>query len=112
MTITITSISFQSNGGGTHDIIITSPDKENNTLGPIEGFYVGQIMRDYDGYFIYIQDDISGKEMTRSITSDGMNIRTCLKETKKIVRKMILDAVGKTESSLDTELPLIWCSYN
>lgn len=108
--ITITSISFQANGGGTHDILITSPDKENNTLGRIEGFLVGQIMRDYDGYFIYIQDDINGKEMTRSISSDGMHIRTCLKETKKIARKMILDAVGQTESSLDPELSAIWCS--
>lgn len=110
MTITITSISFQANGGGTHDILITSPDKENNTLGPIQGFFVGQIMRDYDGYFIYIQDDINGKEMIRSISSDGMHIRTCLKETKKIVREMILDAVGQNESSLDPELPAIWCS--
>ena len=83
MTITITSISFQAMGGGLHDILITSPDRQNNTLGRIQGFLVGQNAQ-LHGYFIYIQNDVNGKEMTRSISADGMHIRTCLKETKKI----------------------------
>ena len=62
---TITSISFQAMGGGIHDILIRSPGRQNNTLGRIQSFLVGQTMRNYDGYFIYIQNDVNGKDMTR-----------------------------------------------
>jgi len=91
MTLSISSISFNSIGNGQHEIIVTSPNSDE------ESIWVGQIMRDYDGYFVLIYDDINGQEMTLSIDATGKHILTALKETKKMVREMILEAAGQEE---------------
>lgn len=91
MTLSISSISFNSIGNGQHEIIVTSPNSDK------ESIWVGQIMRDYDGYFVLIYDDINGQEITLSIDATGKHILTALKETKKMVRKMILEAAGQEE---------------
>ena len=91
MTLSISSISFNSIGNGKHEIIVTSPNSDQ------ESIWVGTIMRDYDGYFVLIYDDINGEEMTLSIDATGKHILTALKETKKLVREVILKAAGQSE---------------
>lgn len=101
MTLSISSIFFNSIGNGKHDIYVTSPDSDKGVVWvgseAKEGIWVGQIMRDFDGYFVLIYDDINGQEMTLSIDATGKHILTALKETKKMVREMILEAAGQEE---------------